>query len=62
MLSQTETTEYQRNSNAAAGHYGYCSACTKPLQQSETYVCDECAQAAYVEAKESCQISASTPQ
>lgn len=48
-ISPQDITAYHRNSNHAAGYYGYCSACTKPLQQSETYVCDECARAAYVE-------------
>ncbi|RKQ38377.1 protein NinF [Enterobacter sp. R1(2018)] len=46
MLTPESITDYQRQSNAAAG---YCAACMKPLQPGEVYACNECASEAYVE-------------
>lgn len=46
MLTPTDITTYQHQSNAAAG---YCAACTKPLQPGEVYACNECAHEAYLE-------------
>lgn len=46
MLTPESITDYQRQSNAAAG---YCAVCTKQLASGEVYACNECAAEAYVE-------------
>lgn len=46
MLTPSETTSYERNSNTAAG---LCACCAKVLDDDETYCCEECASDAYIE-------------
>lgn len=46
MLTPSETTSYERNSNTAAG---LCAGCAKVLDDDEVHVCDECASDAYIE-------------
>ena len=56
MMTQAEKSLYERQCNAAAG---YCAACTKPLS-GETYICDECANEAYVETDPNFSIAGET--
>jgi rRNA maturation endonuclease Nob1 len=47
MLTPSETTSYERNSNTAAG---LCAGCAKVLDDDEVHCCNECASDAYIEA------------
>lgn len=46
MLTPSETTSYERNSNTAAG---LCAGCAKVLDDDEVHCCEECASDAYIE-------------
>lgn len=46
MLTPSETTSYERNSNTAAG---LCAGCAKVLDDDEVHCCNECASDAYIE-------------
>ncbi|MFZ4835952.1 protein NinF [Rouxiella sp. Mn2063] len=39
MLTPTESANYERSSNIAAG---LCAKCTKPLEVDEVYACEKC--------------------
>lgn len=46
MLTPSETTSYERNSNTAAG---LCAGCARVLDDDEIHCCNECASDAYIE-------------
>ncbi len=39
MLTQSETTSYERNSNTAAG---LCAGCARVLDDDEVHICAKC--------------------